>query len=100
MSCAFTNLFFKAFSSFFEAILSHRYGQAYLQSKIQIDEFLKIRQMMNNDELEVTFEKGEYKFYTDNIIDFAYKLDENIQPPSYNLLAFGDMIPDYEIDAR
>ena len=57
------------------ALIGDRYGTCYMGSKIHKNEFEALKSEMNVDELKFSYE--QFKFDTQDIIDYCYKLDMN-----------------------
>ena len=55
---------------------------------------------MVKDELKFAFEESSFNFSTDDLVDHCFKRDDNSFPLFYNLLSFGELINDSNINVN
>ena len=84
----------ESFGPNFVAILSHKYGQRFLPTKLSVNEFLIFKNEVKNFK-ESEDERTQSELSLANLLDKAYRLDENEIPSCYKLMQIESILPEY-----
>jgi hypothetical protein len=83
----------------FVCLLSHKYGNKFLPSKLELDEFKIINNEIKTNHSEykdlIFYENIDLGLKIDNLIEYSYKKDENVLPNVYQLLSLNLLIPGF-----
>ena len=81
-------------------MLSHKYGQRFLHSIIEENEFNAIKNEINknnNIDISLNYKSGSVKLQVNDLLEYCYKLDENEIPKCYKLLNINQIIQGYSL---
>ena len=77
-----------------KGLVGHRCGANFLPIEINVEEFLKLKNEMiqNQDCIKFEYKKDGVEVKTDDIVDHCYKLDSNCTPSLYRLVDMDEIL--------